>query len=51
MAKILSLLLAIAIWFLIKNYLTEMDPTLGNPPRAKIVEEPGNSQPQSQKKR
>jgi hypothetical protein len=36
-AKVLSLLLATAIWFLIKNHLDSDDGPTGMPPRATIV--------------
>ena len=41
-AKVLSLLLATAIWFLIKKHLAERE-EMENPPRARIVEEPGKT--------
>jgi hypothetical protein len=39
-AKALSLLLATAIWFLIKEHLATFEGQSGKPPRARIVEEP-----------
>ena len=39
-AKALSLLLATAIWFLIKEHLATFEGQSGKPLRARIVEEP-----------
>ena len=39
-AKALSLLLATAIWFLIKDHLATNESQSGKPLRARIVEEP-----------
>lgn len=39
MAKILSLVLATAIWFLIKDNLKENGGFLEKPPRAKVVDD------------
>lgn len=42
-AKILSLLLATAIWFLIKDHLKMQE--AGDPPRARIVPEDWDKEP------
>jgi YbbR domain-containing protein len=50
-AKILSLLLAIAIWFLIKNHLaTNVEPYL-NAPRARVIDGPPHQAPPESNKR
>jgi YbbR domain-containing protein len=50
-AKILSLLLATAIWFLIKDHLASGDGPTGKPPRATIVPEFPRSSPKLDEKR
>lgn len=44
-AKILSLLLATAIWFLIKKHLATRDGSIEDAPRARIVPEPWQKKP------
>jgi len=50
LAKLLSLLLATAIWFLIKEHLALGGESLANAPRAKIVKE-SEDQNEDNKKR
>jgi hypothetical protein len=44
-AKILSLLLAIAIWFLIRDHLEKTGDGSEKPPRARIVDESSQRKP------
>jgi YbbR domain-containing protein len=50
-AKVLSLLLAIAIWFLIKDHLAKNDDPFPNAPRAQPVYEGFRESPGLEKRR
>ena len=50
-AKVLSLLLAIAIWFLIKDHLATSADPYSNAPRARVVDKPFPDRPTDNKKR